>query len=76
MGDPQDEDDQVEAVLDGTGSPDVREPDDGTGGFGGFGSDEHSDDDEDQDECEATQDARQATQSQHAPLLRQTYVAC
>jgi hypothetical protein len=63
MGDPQDKDHQVQAVLNRASRSDVGKPDHQSLGFGRVQSHEHTDQDEDENEDDAAQDTGQATPS-------------
>jgi hypothetical protein len=69
MGDPQDEDHKVEAILNRARRFDVGEPHDLPLGFGRLHSHEHDHYNEDDNEDDATQDTGQTTPSQNALLL-------
>jgi hypothetical protein len=69
VGDPQDEDHKVEAILYRACRSDVGKTHDLSLGFGRIRSHEHDNYDEDEDEDDGTQDTGQTTPSQNALLL-------
>jgi hypothetical protein len=69
VGDPKDEDHQVEAILYRARRSDVGEPDDLSFGFGRICSHEHDHYNEDDNEDDATQHTGETTQSENAFLL-------